>query len=73
MRRITEAAELLGPIGIVITPLDAGQATTVLAAACNPDSLVPPTSDVAASGEVISGVVSTGAAGGPVAERGGDL
>lgn len=56
LRRLAEAAELLGPIGIVITPLDAGQATAILAAACNPDSLVPPSSDVAASGEVITGV-----------------
>lgn len=55
MRRLAEAAELLGPIGIVVAPLDAGQATAVLSAACNPDSLVPPSSAVAASGEVISG------------------
>ncbi len=30
------------PAGIVVTPLDAGQATAVLASACNPDSLLPP-------------------------------
>ncbi|MEV0220295.1 hypothetical protein [Streptomyces sp. NPDC050704] len=56
MRRLAEAAELLGPVGIVVSPLDAGQSTAVLAAACNPDSLVPPSSAVAASGDVITGL-----------------
>lgn len=37
-RRLTEAASLLSPSGITVTPLDAGGATAVLAAACNPDS-----------------------------------
>lgn len=38
----------------MVTPLDAGQATAVLAAACNPDSLIPPNSGLAASDEVIT-------------------
>ncbi|MFG1667612.1 PrgI family protein [Streptomyces sp. Y7] len=54
VRRLTEAVELLGPIGVVVTPLDAGQATAVLAAACNPDSLLPPSSAIAGAEDVIT-------------------
>ncbi|MFF7987989.1 PrgI family protein [Streptomyces sp. NPDC007901] len=54
IRRIGEAVELLGPLGVVVTPLDAGQATAVLAAACNPDSLLPPTSALAGADDVIT-------------------
>ncbi|MDT0318569.1 PrgI family protein [Streptomyces millisiae] len=54
MRRIEEAVELLGPVGITVTPLDAGQATAVLAAACNPDSLLPPSSHLAGTHDVIT-------------------
>ncbi|WP_435583434.1 PrgI family protein [Amycolatopsis thermoflava] len=54
VRRLSEAVELLTPSGIVVTPLDAGQATAVLAAACNPDSLIPPNSGLAGSDEVIT-------------------
>lgn len=53
-RRLGEAAELLAPAGITVTPLDAGQATGVLAAACNPDSLIPPSAGLAAADEVIT-------------------
>lgn len=53
-RRVDEAAELLGPVGITVTPLDAGQATAVLAAACNPDSLLPPSSHLAGAHDVIT-------------------
>jgi hypothetical protein len=53
-RRLAEAVELLSPSGITATPLDAGQATAVLAAACNPDSLIPPSTGLAASDEVIT-------------------
>lgn len=56
VRRLAEATELLSPAGITITPLDAGQATAVLAAACNPDSLVPPTAGLAGADEVITAV-----------------
>lgn len=54
VRRLSEAVELLSPSGIVVTPLDAGQATAVLAASCNPDSLIPPNSGLAGSDEVIT-------------------
>ncbi|MBB5801313.1 hypothetical protein F4560_001081 [Saccharothrix ecbatanensis] len=54
VRRLGEAVELLSPTGIVVTVLDAGQATSVLAAACNPDSLIPPTAGLAGSDEVIT-------------------
>ena len=42
------------PAGIVVTPLDAGQATAVLASACNPDSLLPPSAGLAGADEVIT-------------------
>jgi hypothetical protein len=54
VRRLGEAIELLSPSGITVTPLDAGQATAVLAAACNPDSLIPPSSGLAGAEEVIT-------------------
>ncbi|MEU5437173.1 PrgI family protein [Streptomyces sp. NPDC020719] len=59
VRRLAEAAELLGPMGVAVTALDAGQTTAVLAAACDPDSLVPPSSAVAASDEVITSASGT--------------
>ncbi|MEU5001503.1 PrgI family protein [Streptomyces sp. NPDC021622] len=60
-QRLTEAAELLGPIGIVVAPLDSAQATAVLTAACNPDSLVPPSPASASSWQVITGTPEAGA------------
>jgi hypothetical protein len=54
VRRLGEAVELLSPSGITVTPLDAGQATAVLAAACNPDSLIPPSAGLAGSDDVIT-------------------
>nr|WP_269436093.1 PrgI family protein [Saccharothrix sp. NRRL B-16348] len=54
VRRLSEAIELLSPAGIAVTPLDAGQATAVLASACNPDSLLPPTARLAGADEVIT-------------------
>ena len=53
-RRVTETVQLLAPAGIVITPLDAGQATAVLAAACNPDTLIRPHTAFAAASDVIT-------------------
>lgn len=53
-RRVSEAAELLHPAGITVAPLDADQATTVLASACNPDRLVPAHANTAAGDEVIT-------------------
>ncbi|ONH25230.1 PrgI family protein [Pseudofrankia asymbiotica] len=52
-RRLAEATDLLAPAGIVVTPLDAGTATSVLAAACNPAGRVPPAA-LAAPDEVIT-------------------
>ncbi|GLZ32103.1 hypothetical protein Lesp02_42910 [Lentzea sp. NBRC 105346] len=60
VRRLGEAVELLSPSGIVVTPLDAGQATAVLATACNPDSFLPPNSGLAGSDEVITSVPDEG-------------
>jgi len=54
VRRLTEVVELLSPAGITVTPLDAGQATAVLASACNPDSLLPPSAALAGADEVIT-------------------
>ncbi|MFF4508915.1 PrgI family protein [Streptomyces sp. NPDC001401] len=54
LRRLAEASELLGPIGIAVSPLDSARATTVLATACNPDSLVPPSQAIAAARDVIT-------------------
>ena len=54
VRRLADAVELLGPAGIVVSPLDAGQATAVLAAACNPDTVLPPAPGLAAPDEIIT-------------------
>jgi hypothetical protein len=54
VRRLSEAIELLAPAGIVVIPLDAGQATAVLASACNPDTLLPPSAALAGADEVIT-------------------
>ncbi len=54
VRRVTETVQLLAPAGIVVTPLEAGQATAVLAAACNPDTLIRPNTAFAAASEVIT-------------------
>ncbi|WP_410660926.1 PrgI family protein [Amycolatopsis sp. lyj-112] len=58
VRRLAEATELLAPAGITVTPLDAGQATAVLATACNPDSLIPPSAGLAGADEVITTAAS---------------
>lgn len=58
VRRLGEAMELLSAAGLTVTPLDAGQATAVLAAACNPDSLIPPSTGLAGSDEVITTATS---------------
>jgi hypothetical protein len=54
VRRLGEAVELLAPAGIVVTSLDAGQATAVLASACNPDTFLPPSAGLAGADEVIT-------------------
>ncbi len=68
VRRLGEAIELLSPAGIVVTPLDAGQATAVLASACNPDSALPPSAGLAGADEVITTRSGTDLA----ADTGGD-
>ncbi|AHH98529.1 PrgI family protein [Kutzneria albida] len=54
VRRLSEAVDLLAPAGITVTPLSAGQVTGVLAGACNPGSLLPPTAGMAGADEVIT-------------------
>lgn len=54
VRRLDEATELLAPAGIVLTPLDAGQTTAVLASACNPDTLLKPSTTLAGANDIIT-------------------
>lgn len=54
VRRLDEAAGLLAPAGITITPLDADQTATVLAHASNPASMLPTGAGLAPPGEVIT-------------------
>ena len=53
-RRADELAGLLGACGITLTPLDGGQATAVLARACDPEA-PPPPAGLAAPSEIIHG------------------
>lgn len=53
-RRLADAVDLLAPAGIVVTPLDAGRATAVLAAACNPDTLLQHVPGLAGAEEIIT-------------------
>lgn len=75
VRRLTEAADLLGTAGITVTALDAGQATAVLAAACDPDTLLPPSAGLAGADEVITttAATTTGPADQPRADDPGDV
>lgn len=54
VRRLDEATELLTPAGIVVSPLDAAAATGVLASACNPDTFLPPSAQLAAADDVVT-------------------
>ncbi|MEV6639638.1 PrgI family protein [Amycolatopsis sp. NPDC051371] len=54
VRRLDEATELFSPAGIVVTPLDAAAATAVLASACNPDTFLPPSAQLAAADDVVT-------------------
>jgi len=54
VRRLGDAVELLAPAAIVVTALDAGQASAVLTAACNPDTLLPLSRGLARAHEVIT-------------------
>ncbi|WP_156755860.1 PrgI family protein [Actinokineospora pegani] len=60
VRRLGEAVDLLSPAGVVVTPLDAGQATAVLSSACDPDSLLPPSPGLAGADEVITSALDPG-------------
>ncbi|WP_284747716.1 PrgI family protein [Amycolatopsis sp. RTGN1] len=53
-RRLNEAIELLTPAGITVTALDAATATGVLAAACNPDTFLPPSAALAGADDVVT-------------------
>jgi hypothetical protein len=53
-RRLTEATDLLAPAGVRVRALDPWQATAVLAAACNPDTLIPTAARLAASDDIIT-------------------
>jgi hypothetical protein len=60
-RRVGETVSLLAPAGITVTALNTGQATAVIAAACNPDALIP-------AGVVLAGaddIITTHASGDP--------
>jgi hypothetical protein len=59
VRRLGDAMELLVPAGIMVTALDAGQASAVLAAACNPDMLLPLSGGLAGAQEVITTATSS--------------
>jgi hypothetical protein len=54
IRRLGDALELLTPAGIMVTALDAGQASAVLATACNPDTLLGPSAELTSASEVIT-------------------
>ncbi|MFE3196311.1 PrgI family mobile element protein [Nocardia sp. NPDC059240] len=54
LRRLSEASELLAPMGITITALDDAQATAILTSATNPGALVPYTADIATPSAVIT-------------------
>jgi hypothetical protein len=54
VRRVAEATELLSAAGITVTSLDAGQATAVLASACDPDTALSPSAGLAGAHEVIT-------------------
>ncbi|TLG10243.1 DUF87 domain-containing protein [Nocardia cyriacigeorgica] len=61
LRRVTEARELLAPLGIAVTTLDELQASAVLAGACNPGSLLAASADTAPPDAVITRGDDTGA------------
>ncbi|GAA5121357.1 PrgI family protein [Haloechinothrix salitolerans] len=60
-RRLSEAASLLAPAGITVTPLDTTQATELLAAACNPHNVWRPAAPLAGPDEVITAASTTDA------------
>ncbi|TLG01797.1 DUF87 domain-containing protein [Nocardia cyriacigeorgica] len=59
LRRVTEARELLAPLGITVTPLDELQASSVLAGAGNPGSLTAASPGASSPDAVITRTDST--------------
>lgn len=59
-RRLADATTLLGLAGIAVRPLDAGQTTAVLAAACTPGSFLAPSPHLAGAGHIITTAPSPG-------------
>lgn len=53
-QRLAEAAGLLAAAGITLSPLDAGQTRAVLASACDPDSAIGGSPELAGPDEVIT-------------------
>ncbi|WP_063721677.1 PrgI family protein [Nocardia vinacea] len=54
LRRMNEAADVLGPLGISVTALDEMQARAVLTSCTNPDGLVSAAADIAAPSAIIT-------------------
>ncbi|MQY23029.1 PrgI family protein [Nocardia macrotermitis] len=54
LRRVSEATDLLAPLGVTVTALDPVQASAVLADCCDPSRLVPATADVAGPDAIIT-------------------
>ncbi|OXR45172.1 hypothetical protein B7C42_03130 [Nocardia cerradoensis] len=54
VRRLSEATDLLAPLGVSVTALDEFQATAVLDSCCNPGSLVASSADIAGPDEIIT-------------------
>lgn len=54
LRRMSEAADLLAPLGITVTALDDIQAAAVLSTCCNPDRLVSPAGAVTGRDAVVT-------------------
>lgn len=71
-RRLAEAASLLAPAGITITPLDTTQATELLAAACNPHNAWRPAAPLAGPDDVITAASTTERPSEQVREPGAD-
>ncbi|WP_306358325.1 MULTISPECIES: PrgI family protein [unclassified Nocardia] len=58
LRRLSEATDMLAPLGVTVTALDDVQATAIVASATNPASLVPHSADIAAPDAVITTAAS---------------
>ncbi|MEU6965611.1 PrgI family protein [Streptomyces chrestomyceticus] len=58
--RLADATTLLGLAGIAVRPLDAGQTTAVLAAACTPGSFLAPSPHLAGADHIITTAPSPG-------------